>query len=75
MYNELYDYFDNILFPSQCGFCKIYIAQHLLVMIKKFKGTIDRKNKFGMNYGVSPLSINMFFSYLVSQTKIIRILT
>ena len=38
MYNQLYDYFDNILFPSQCGFCKGYSAQHcLLVMIEKFK--------------------------------------
>ena len=36
MYNLLYDYFDNILFPSQCGFRKGYSAQHcLLVMIEK----------------------------------------
>ena len=48
MYNQLYDYFDNILFPSQCGFWKGYIAQHcLLVMIEKFKETIDRANEFG----------------------------
>ena len=48
MYNQLYDYFDNILFPSQCGFRKGNSAQHcLLVMIKKFKETIDRVNEFG----------------------------
>ena len=48
MYNLLYDYFDNILFPSQCGFRKGYSAQHcLLVMIEKFKETIDRGNEFG----------------------------
>ena len=48
MYNQLLDYFDNILFPSQCGFRKGYSAQHcLLVMIGKFKETIDRCNEFG----------------------------
>ena len=45
MYNQLYEYFDNILFPSQCGFWKGYSAQHyLLVMIEKFKEAIDRGN-------------------------------
>ena len=24
IYNQLYDYFDNILLPSQCGFRKVY---------------------------------------------------
>ena len=48
MYNQLYDYFDNILFPSQCGFWKGYSAQHcLLVMIEKFKEAIDRGHEFG----------------------------
>ena len=48
MYNQLHDYFDHILFPSQCGFQKGYSAQHcLLVMIEKFKEAIDRGNKFG----------------------------
>ena len=48
MYNQLYEYFDNILFPSQCGFRKGYSAQHcLLVMIEKFKEAIDRGNEFG----------------------------
>ena len=48
MYNLLYEYFNNILFPSQCGFRKWYSAQHcLLVMIEKFKEAIDRGNEFG----------------------------
>ena len=91
MYNQLYEYFDNILFPSQCGFPKGYSAQHsLLVMIEKFKEAIDRCSEFGAlltdlskafdcinhplllaklyNYGVSPLSINMIFSYLNNRT-------
>ena len=91
MYNQLYEYFDNILFPSQCGFRKGYSAQHcLLVMIEKFKEAIDRGYEFGAlltdlskafdcinhplliaklyNYGVSPLSINLIFSYLNNRT-------
>ena len=48
MYSQLYDYFDNVLFPSQCGLGKGYSAQHfLLVMIEKFKESIDRGNEFG----------------------------
>ena len=47
MYNQLYDYFDDILFPSQCGFQKGYSAQHcFLVMTEKFKEAIDRGNEF-----------------------------
>ena len=91
MYNQPYEYFDNILFPSQCGFRKSYTAQHfLLVMIEKVKEAIDRGYEFGAlltdlskafdcinhplliaklyNYGVSPLSINMIFSYLNNRT-------
>ena len=48
MHNQLYDYFDTILFPSQCGFRKGYSAQHcLLVMNKHFKEAIDRGYEFG----------------------------
>ena len=90
-YNQLYDYFDKILFPSQCGFREEYNAQHyLLVMIEKFKEAIDRRNEFGAfltelskafdcinhslliaklnNYGVSPMSIKIIFSYLSNRT-------
>ena len=48
MYDQLYEYFDNTPFPSQCGFQKGYSAQHcLLVMIEKFKEAIDRGYEFG----------------------------
>ena len=48
MYNQLYEYFDNILFPSQCAFRKGYSAQHcLLVMIEKFKEAVDRGYESG----------------------------
>ena len=47
MYNQLYEYFDDILFPYQRRFWKGYGAQHcLLVMIQKFKEAIDRRNEF-----------------------------
>ena len=48
MDNQLHEYFDSILFPSQCGFRKGYGAQHcLLFMIEKFREAIDRGNEFG----------------------------
>ena len=47
MYNQLFEYFYNILFSSQCSFRKEYSSQHcLLVMIEKFKETVDREKKF-----------------------------
>ena len=48
LYSQLYNYFENVLFLSQCGFRKGYSAQHcLLVMIEKVKEAIDRRDKFG----------------------------
>ena len=48
IYNELYEYFHDKLFLSQCGFCKGYSSQHsLLVMTEKFKESIDKGNAFG----------------------------
>ena len=42
------NYFENILFPSHCGFRKGNSAQNcLLVMIEKFKEAIDGGDKFG----------------------------
>ena len=50
MYHQLYEYFDNILFPSQRGFRNGYSSLHcLLVMIDKFKEAIDRGNEFSPN--------------------------
>ena len=48
MYKQLYQYFETILLPNQCGFRKGYSAQNcLLLMIEKFKEAIDNGNKFG----------------------------
>ena len=48
IYNQLYDYFDDILSPSRCGFRKGYSMQHCLrVMLEKVKGSVDKGNKLG----------------------------
>ena len=47
IYNQLYDSFDDMLSPSQCGFCKGYSTQHcLLVMFEKNKETVSKSNEF-----------------------------
>ena len=46
LYSQLYNYFENILFSSQCGFRKGYSAHCLLVMIEKFKEATDKGEKF-----------------------------
>ena len=48
IYNQLYDYFDDILSPSQCGFCKGHSTQHCeLIKLEKFKESVDKGNEFG----------------------------
>ena len=48
IYNQLYEYFHDKLFSSQCGFCEGYSSQHsLLVMTEKFKESINKGNAFG----------------------------
>ena len=48
IFNHPYQYFENILFLSQCGFRRVHSTQYcLLVLIKKFKEAIDTGNKFG----------------------------
>ena len=48
IYNQLYDYFDDILSPSQCGFCKGHSTQHCeRIMLEKFKESVDKGNEFG----------------------------
>ena len=43
LYNQLFSYFDNISSPNQCGFREGHSAQQcLLVMIEKFKESIDK---------------------------------
>ena len=65
IYNKLYDHFDNILFPSQCDFRKGYSAQDcLLVIIEKFKETIDRGN----------LSGSLYFSIVIAWKSLFNLL-
>ena len=48
IYNQLYQYFQNTPFPSQCGFQKEDDTQRcLLVLIAKFKEAIVTGSKFG----------------------------
>ena len=95
IYNQLYDYFDDILSPSYCGF---HTTQHgLLVMLERFKESVDKGNELGALltdlssafvcidrktliaklfwYEVSPLSLNLMFSYLSNRTQRVKIKT
>ena len=47
MYQQLYEHFNSILSPKQCGFRTGYSAQHcLLVMLEKFKESQDKGAEF-----------------------------
>ena len=49
MFNQMYAYFNNILSKHQCGFRQGYSTQHsLLLMIEKFKKSVDNGNLCGM---------------------------
>ena len=44
-------YFDNILYKYQCGFCKGCISQHCLItMIEKRCENVDKGDPFGVLY-------------------------
>ena len=48
MYHQLYEHFNSILLPKQCGFRKGHSAQHcLIVMVEKFKESRDKGEEFG----------------------------
>ena len=48
MYEQLYEYFENFLLSTQCGFRKGFNAQNcLVVMMEKFKEILDEGNHFG----------------------------
>ena len=48
IYNQFYDYFDDILSLSQCSFRKGHSMYHcLLAMLEKFKESEDQGNEFG----------------------------
>ena len=49
MFDQMYAYFNNILSKHQCGFRQSYSMQHsLLLMIEKFKKSLDNGNLCGM---------------------------
>ena len=46
--NQLYEYFNDKLFPSQCGFRKGYSSEHsLLIMTEKLKESVEKGSGFG----------------------------
>ena len=48
IYSQLYDCFDDILPPSQCGFRKRHSTQHcLLVILEKYKESVEKGSEFG----------------------------
>ena len=48
MYQQLYEHFNSILSPNQCGFRKGYSTQHcLMIMLKKFKESRNKREEFG----------------------------
>ena len=51
IYNQFFDFFDDILSPSQCGFHYGYSTQHcLLILLEIFKESMAMKNK-GNEFG------------------------
>ena len=48
IYQQLYEHFNSILLPKQCGFRKGYSTQHcLMAMLEKFKESRDKGEEFG----------------------------
>ena len=48
MYQQLYEHFNSILSPKQCGFREGYSAQHcLLNMLEKLKESRNKGEEFG----------------------------
>ena len=48
MHQQLYEHFNSILSPKQCGFRKVYSAHHcLMVMLERLKESRDKGEKFG----------------------------
>ena len=48
MYQQLYEHFNSILSPKQCGFRKGCSGQHfLMVMLEKFKESRDKGGELG----------------------------
>ena len=86
MYQQLYDHFESVLSPKQCGFRKGHSAQNcLMVMLKKFGALFtDLSKEFDCIdhnllttklfwYGVTTKSLNLIYSYLRNRTQSVRI--
>ena len=48
MFKQISKYFEPLLSKFQCGFRKVFSAQHcLLAMLEKWKSVVDNKRNFG----------------------------
>ena len=48
MFKQMSEYFESFSSKYQCGFRKVYSAQHcLLSMLEKWKSAIDNRKMFG----------------------------
>ena len=48
MCQQLYEHFNSMLSPEQCGFRKGYSAQHcLMITLENFKESTDKEEEFG----------------------------
>ena len=46
LYDQIHSYFDKVFLKGQCGFRKVYKAQHcLLLMTEKFKEAHDKNDE------------------------------
>ena len=80
LYNQLFKYFDSLIATNQCEFRKGFSSQYcLLVMLEKFKETIDRGNQFGalltnlskaFDYIDHKLLIAKLYEYYVSSSAL-----
>ena len=71
-YDQLYQYFDNILFPSKCRFQKRYSAQDcVLILIEKLEEAVDNGNNFRALLTDSPKASN-YLNYYLLVTKLYK---
>ena len=48
LYDQISNFFEDVFSKYQCSFCKVYSAQHcLLVMMMKWRGIVDYRGVFG----------------------------
>ena len=70
MYDQMYNYFDQILSKYQCGFRQGYNTQHcLLVMVEKWKAVLD---KGGLG-GALPTALSKAFDCIIHDLLIAQL--